>query len=175
VISPSKQGSRLHEPKNRYGKTPRRLLRLFVIRSNQIEPKEEGLRPRRLQATCYSRMPEEDYPTFKAQFEQELAFAESRLPTLLGWIPRSLLRIKQTRCHADTPLLCGGVVHYIIVKSINNGTLSIPWAKPGGALVRLTSTRSSRVLDQPLKMRCRAISIRSRPQTNRFPSIESSR
>ena len=28
----------------------------------------------------------------------------------------------------------------IIVKSIKNGTLSIPWAKPGGALVRLTST-----------------------------------
>lgn len=28
----------------------------------------------------------------------------------------------------------------LIVKSIKNGTLSIPWAKPGGALVRLTST-----------------------------------
>ena len=34
----------------------------------------------------------------------------------------------------------GVVSGVIIVKSIKNGTLSIPWAKPGGALVRLTST-----------------------------------
>ena len=50
---------------------------------------------------------------------------------------------------------------------------------PGRSRVELWSVwlrpRSSRALDQPLKMRCRAISIRSRPQTNRFPSIESSR
>ena len=35
ATSPSRHGSRRHEPRNRNGKTPRRLTRLFVIRSNK--------------------------------------------------------------------------------------------------------------------------------------------
>jgi len=36
ATSPSRQGSRRHEPRNRNGKTPRRLTRLFAIRSNEV-------------------------------------------------------------------------------------------------------------------------------------------
>ena len=34
---------------------------------------------------------------------QDAYLAHQQYQSLLGWIPRSLLRIKQTRCHADTP------------------------------------------------------------------------
>ena len=37
-------------------------------------------------------------------------------------------------------LECNLIRHIFIVKAIKNGTLSIPWAKPGGASVSLTST-----------------------------------
>jgi len=43
ATSPSRHGSRRHEPRNRNRKTPRRLTRLFAIRSSNLVETECGL------------------------------------------------------------------------------------------------------------------------------------
>lgn len=68
------------------------------------------------------------------------ALDASTIDLCLSVFPWALFRSTKSAVKLHTLLDLRGNIPAFIVKSIKNGTLSIPWAKPGGALVRLTST-----------------------------------